>query len=148
MANCTINDGLFAVKPIVFSSSASLTPEDIYIQELCTLQTLSRLGLALMFEDLPSLAFLAELHTPGYWHALNDHVETTLRILDAPASNAGRFSALIFQLGQMQALLVQGLEKLYPELPNPKGQLWYNYLSVMWSSVNSMLEVREGASSD
>lgn len=150
MANCTINDRLFAVKPIIFNPSTPLTSEDIFIQELTALQTLSRLGQTLMlFAELPSVAFLAELHTPSYWHVLNRHAETALKNVCAHIPNAtlGLFSEMVFQeIGQIQSLLVQGLERLYPELPNPQAQLWYNYLFVMWCSVNSLLQIKGSVS--
>lgn len=150
MANCTINDRLFAVKPIVFIPSTPLTSEDIFIQELTTLQTLSRLGETLiLLEELPFVAFLSELHTPSYWHVLNRHAETALRNIYAgtPHSSLGPFSETVFQeVGQIQSLLVQGLERLYPKLPDPQAQLWYNYLFVMWHSVNSMLQIKGSVS--
>jgi hypothetical protein len=146
MANSTINDRLFAVKPIVFIPSSPLTSEDIFIQELTALQTLSRLGQTLMlFAELPSVAFLAELHTPSYWHVLNRHAETALQNIYAPTPNTtiGPFSEMVFQeIGKIQSLLVQGLERLYPKLPEPQAQLWYNYLFVMWRSINSMLQIK------
>ena len=150
MANCTINDRLFAVKPIVFIPSTPLTSEDIFIQELTALQTLSRLGQTLMlFAEIPSVRFLAELHTPSYWHVLNSHAETALQNIYVfmPHTTIGPFSEMVFQeIGQIQSLLVQGLERLYPALPDSQAQLWYNYLFVMWRSVNSMLQIKGSVS--
>ena len=150
MANCTINDRLFAVKPIIFNPSSPLTSEDIFIQELTALQTLSRFGQNLMlFAELPSVAFLAELHTTSYWHVLNRHAETAIKNICAqmPNTTLGPFSEMVFQeIGQIQSLLVQGLERLYPALPDPQAQLWYNYLFVMWCSVNSMLQIKGSVS--
>ncbi len=150
MVNSTINDRLFAVKPIIFTPSSPLTSEDIFIQELTTLQTLSRLGQTLMvFAEIPSVAFLAELHTPSYWHVLNRHAETALKNIYAtmPNTTLGPFSEMVFQeIGQIQSLLVQGLERLYPKLPDPQAQLWYNYLFVMWRSVHSMLQIKGSVS--
>jgi hypothetical protein len=150
MANFTINDRLFAVKPIVFNPSTPLTPEDIFIQELTALQTLSRLGQTLvLLDEIPSVAFLAELHTSSYWHVLNRHAETALKNVYAPMPNTtiGPFSERVFQeIGQIQSLLVQGLERLYPALSDPQAQLWYNYLFVMWNSVNSMLQIKGSVS--
>jgi|JI10StandDraft_1071094.scaffolds.fasta_scaffold97813_2 hypothetical protein len=150
MTSCTINDRLFAVKPIVFNPSTPLTSEDIFIQELTALQTLSRLGQMLMLnEELPSVAFLMELHTSSYWHVLNRHAETALRNVCShmPHTTIGPFSEMVFQeIGQIQSLLVQGLEKLYSALPDPQAQLWYNYLFVMWNSVNSMLQIKGSVS--
>lgn len=150
MANCTINDRLFAVKPIVFIPSTPLTSEDIFIQELTALQTLSRLGQTLMvLAELPHIEFLAEVHTPGYWHVLNRHAETALKNVCAqmPHNTIWPFSEMVFQeIGQIQSLLVQGLERLYPKLPDPQAQLWYNYLFVMWRSVHSMLEIKGSVS--
>ena len=150
MVNCTINDRLFSVKPIIFNPSTPLTSEDIFIQELTALQTLSRLGQTLMLLAEPtSFAFLAELHTPSYWHVLNRHAETALQNIYAPMFNTiiGPFSEMVFQeIGQIQSLLVQGLERLYPALPAPQAQLWYNYLFVMWRSVNAMLQIKGSVS--
>lgn len=150
MANCTINDRLFAVKPIVFDPSIPLTLEDIFIQELTTLQTLSRLGERLiLLEELPSVAFLRELHTPSYWHVLNRHAETALKHIcpEMPPSAVGLFSEIVFQeIGLIQSLLVQGLERLYPVLSHSQAQLWYNYLFVMWHSVQSMLQIKGSVS--
>lgn len=150
MANCTINDRLFAVKPIIFNPSTPLTSEDIFIQELTALQTLSRFGQTLiLLAELPSVAFLAELHTPSYWHVLNSHAEAALQniYVQTPNTTIGPFSEMVFQeIGQIQSLLVQGLERLYLGLPDSQAQLWYNYLFVMWRSVNSMLQIKESVS--
>lgn len=150
MANFTINDRLFAVKPIVFNPSTPLTSEDIFIQELTALQTLSRLGqTVVLLEEIPSVTFLAELHTSSYWHVLNRHAETALQNVCAQMSHTtlGLFSEVVFQeIGHIQSLLVQGLERLYPALPDSQAQFWYNYLFVMWGSVHSMLQIKASVS--
>jgi hypothetical protein len=140
MANHTINDRLFAVKPVLFYPTQTLTQEDLFVQELVALQTLSRLGLATLFSDIDSSLPWSDLQSPGYWNTLSKCVDLALIVFDQPKSDPHRFPDLVCQMGKIQALLAKGLEQLHAKLPEPESQLCYNYLSIMWDSVLVLLE--------
>ena len=144
MANPTINDHMFAVKPVLFCPSIALSQEDLFVQELIALQALSRLGLTALFSDTnPSSLLPGNIWSPGYWHVLNQCVESALVIFDKPPSTPQRLTDLVCQVGKVQAVLLKGLDELYEKLAEPDSQLWYNYLSVMLGSVSVLLAQKE-----